>query len=80
MELLIFHFIFILFLFSFSFPLYTHVQTYTQIHITYHMQLSEAKDKLASLTHSLKSVQVCGKGKIELYIDCGLFASFVLNF
>lgn len=47
------------------------------------MQLSEAKDKLASLTHSLKSVQVCGKGKIELcicivsrYCHCGLFPFF----
>lgn len=25
-------------------------------------QLKEAKDKLAVLTHSLKSIQVCGKG------------------
>ena len=28
-------------------------------------QLNEAKDKLAVLTHSLKSIQVCGKGKHE---------------
>lgn len=27
-------------------------------------QLNEAKDKLAVLTHSLKSIQVCGKGKL----------------
>lgn len=29
------------------------------------LQLSEAKEKLAVLTHSLKSIQVCGKGKTE---------------
>jgi hypothetical protein len=29
-------------------------------------QLNEAKDKLASLTHSLKSVQVCGKGNFRV--------------
>ncbi|CAG9801991.1 unnamed protein product [Chironomus riparius] len=37
-------------------------------------QLSEAKDKLASLTHSLKSVQVCGK-------DCQLTSKdLMLNY
>jgi hypothetical protein len=33
-------------------------------------QLNEAKDKLMGLTHSLKSVQVCGKGKFELSERC----------
>jgi hypothetical protein len=37
------------------------------------LQLNEAKEKLAVLTHSLKSIQVCGKGKMD---DCQIQVEF----
>lgn len=44
------------------------------------LQLNEAKDKLAVLTHSLKSIQVCGKGKHET-IGSWIYAKLsVFNF
>lgn len=54
-----------------------HVLKQKCVNETLASQINEAKEKLAQLTQSLKSIQVCGKGKI-LY-ERHHMPKFILN-